>query len=301
MDVPSVLDVVNLTRLMDTTLGAPDLLVGLIDGPVAVDHSDLAGARLRALGAPAACSRRQSDACAHGTFVAGMLTARRGSAAPAICPGCTLLVRPVFAEPALGGHDALASRPDELAAAMADCIAAGARVLNLSLALEASATRGHRAVEDVLDLAASRGVVVVAAAGNQRATGTSCLTRHGWVIPVAGCDRQGRPLGDTNFSRSLGRQGLLAPGDGITSLDAKGGTATLRGTSAATAFVTGTIALLWSIMPEATASQMKLAVSQAGVSRRCSVAPPVLDGWGAGQTLARHRTQARSVSAALQN
>lgn len=285
-----VLDVVNLPRLMQMTAGAPDLLVGLIDGPVALDHSDLAGARLNPLGMPAACSLRESDACAHGTFVAGILSARRGSAAPAICPGCTILLRPVFAERNAGAHDALASTPSELATAMVDCIGAGARVLNLSLALGTSSQSGSRAVEGALDLAARRGVLVVAAAGNQPDTGSSCITRHSWVIPVAGCDRQGRPLGEANLTRSLGRQGLFAPGDGITSLDAKGGTITHGGTSAAAAVVTGTIALLWSAVPDATAWQVKLAVSQAGRARRRSIAPPLLDAWGAYQALVSQRS-----------
>jgi subtilisin family serine protease len=290
------LDVVNLTKLMQITTGAPDLLVGLIDGPVALDHPDLAGARLRPLFTPAACSLKQSDACAHGTFVAGILSARRGSAAPAICPGCTILVRPVFAERTVGAREALASTPAELATAMADCITAGARVLNLSLALEASNSHGNRALEGVLDFAARRGVVVVAAAGNEHTTGSSCITRHSWVIPVAGCDRQGRPLRNANVTHSLGRQGLLAPGEKITSLDAEGGTITQAGTSAAATFVTGTIALLWSTVPDATAWEVKLAVSQAGVTRRRSVTPPLLDGWDAYQALASHRTRARARS-----
>jgi hypothetical protein len=34
----------------------------------------------------------------HGTFVTGMLFARRNSVAPAICPNCTLILRPIFVE-----------------------------------------------------------------------------------------------------------------------------------------------------------------------------------------------------------
>ena len=48
----------------------------------------------------AASARMSSAACVHGTFVAGILSAKRGSAAPAVCPDCTLLVNPVFSEAA---------------------------------------------------------------------------------------------------------------------------------------------------------------------------------------------------------
>jgi hypothetical protein len=41
------LDVVSLSALMDQTRGHPDILVGLIDGPVATTHPDLTAARIR--------------------------------------------------------------------------------------------------------------------------------------------------------------------------------------------------------------------------------------------------------------
>ena len=43
------LDLVNLTALMERTSGSPDLMVGLIDGPIAVNHPDLAEVNLREL------------------------------------------------------------------------------------------------------------------------------------------------------------------------------------------------------------------------------------------------------------
>ena len=49
---------------------------------------------------PAQQPRITASRLAHGTYVAGILAARRGSGAPAICPGCTLLVRPIFLETA---------------------------------------------------------------------------------------------------------------------------------------------------------------------------------------------------------
>ena len=86
--------------LMALSSGRSDITIGLLDGPVAMDHPDLAQARLQALtaSAPAACMQANSAACRHGTLVAGILCGPRHSSAPAICPGCTLLVRPVFAE-----------------------------------------------------------------------------------------------------------------------------------------------------------------------------------------------------------
>ena len=118
---------------------------------------------------------------------------------------------------------------------------------------------------------------MVAAAGNQGTLGSSAITRHPWVIPVVACDLRGRPMNDSNLGGSIGRRGLRAPGDGITSLGAEGQPLTLGGTSVAAPFVTGATALLWSEFPSATAAQIKLAVTQASTPRRASVVPPLLD------------------------
>jgi len=278
----------RLPFLMQLTSGRADIVVGLIDGPVAQAHPDLAGAKLRELaGASAsACLQTDSMACRHGTFVAGILCGRRQSAAPSICPDCTLLVRPIFSAAPADMGEMVSATPEELAAAIFECIAAGARVLNLSVALISPSGKSERMLEEVLNYALSRGVLIVAAAGNQGTIGSSVITRHPWVIPVTACDRQGQPLGGSNLAPSLGRRGLSAPGDRITSFDPAGTTLTLSGTSFAVPFVTGAIALLWSAFPDALAAAVKLAVIRSGAGTRTSVVPPLLDAAAAYQALA---------------
>src|SRR5207248_4828014 len=129
--------------------------------------------------------------------------------------------------------------PQELAAAIVDCVEAGARVVNLSLALAQHSTRNEQTLEEALDYATQRGVIIVAAAGNQGTVGSSAITRHPWVIPVVGCDLQGKPTAESNLAGSIGRHGLCAPGEQITSLGTNGTPQTLGGTSAAAPFVTG--------------------------------------------------------------
>ena len=139
------------------------------------------------------CLRLDSAACVHGTFVAGILFGKRGSVAPAICPGCTLLIRPVFPE-ATRGAGQPASTFEALAEAILDCVRAGAHVINLSLALTQPSSRGAQKLNEALDFAMKRDTLVVAASGNQGSVGGSALTCHRWVIPVSGCDGRGRPL-----------------------------------------------------------------------------------------------------------
>ncbi|HEV2177133.1 MAG TPA: S8 family serine peptidase [Terriglobia bacterium] len=288
----SPLDLVHLSPLMERTQGRAELIVALIDGPVALDHPDLAGATVRHVGGElpgklkGACSLAQSVACTHGTFVAGVLFARRGSEAPAICPACTLLLRPIFAETASKNGDMPSATPVELAQAIIESVDAGARVINLSSALVQPSLKGEREMEEALNHAAQRGAITVAAAGNQGTVGSSIITRHSWVIPVAACNPQGKPLRESNLGSSIGRRGLSAPGENVTSLGTNGKPQTFGGTSAAAPFVTGAIALLWSEFPGASAGEIKLAVTQAGIPRRPTVAPPVLDAWAAYQVMA---------------
>jgi subtilisin family serine protease len=183
--------------------------------------------------------------------------------------------------------------PQELAAAIIECIDAGARVINLSLALALPSTKGEQALEEALNLAVRRGVIVVAAAGNQGTLGSSAITRHPWVIPVVACNLGGRPMNESNLGGTIGRRGLSAPGDSITSLGAEGQPLTLGGTSVAVPFVTGGVALLCSEFPVATAAQVKLAVTQASTLRRASVVPPLLDVAAAYQILSTANARRR--------
>jgi subtilisin family serine protease len=279
------LDLVRLPLLMDLSAGGPEIILGLIDGPVAINHSDLAGNVRELPGTAATCAQTSSAACLHGTFVAGILCAKRGSPAPAISPNCTLLVRPVFAEAVAGNLESPSAEPEDLAAAILDCIEAGAHVLNLSLALLRSSAKAQVAVVQALDHAARRGVIIVAAAGNQGIIGSTVIASHPWVIPVAACDLRGRPLNETNLGHSIGRHGLRAPGEQITSLGSAGAPLTLGGTSAAAPFVTGAIALVWSQFSSATAAQIRAAFVSAHAHARTNVTPPLLNAWAAYQVL----------------
>jgi subtilisin family serine protease len=288
---PGGLDLVGLSPLMARTSGRPEISIGLIDGPVALDHPDLAAENIHEVPGklPAACADGSDAACAHGTFIAGILVARRTSVAPAICPGCNLLVRPIFSQAPANGEQMPSASAEELADAIIDVINAGARVINLSVALEGPSPRGGRSLQAALDFALHRGVVVVAAAGNQGAVGGSVITSHPWVIPVVAYDVGGRPMGISNLGASIGRCGLGAPGEAVTSLGVTN-PLTMGGTSAATPFVTGAVALIWSEFPAAAAAEVRSAVTRAGAPRRSTIVPPLLNAWSSYQAMSMARS-----------
>jgi subtilisin family serine protease len=289
-----LLDLIRLSPLMERTSGIPEIVIGLIDGPVASGHPELNSENLKDVdGTPVgSCSDLTSVACVHGTFVAGMLSGKRESAALGICPGCTLLVRPIFIETSPGPEQVPSATPMELAQAILDVVEAGARVINLSVALIQQSGNGEVELGRALDHTARKGIVVVAAAGNQGTLGSSLITRHPWVIPVVAYDQHGHLMPLSNLGSSIGRRGVGAAGEGVTSLRAVGGSLTLSGTSVATPFVTGAVALLWSCFPHASAAEVKLALSGASL-RRHSIAPPLINAEAAYEALAPRK---RSIS-----
>lgn len=260
---------IGLPTLMERTAGAAAVAVALIDGPVALDHPDLASGNVRVLSGTADCRQPNGMACSHGTFVAGLLHARRDGHVPGICPDCTLLVRPIFTEtePVAQPGGLPSATLAEVAAAILEAIDAGACVINLSVGVAEQGPGSERAVEQALDAAAQHGVIVVAAAGNQGVVGSSVITRHPWVTPVVACDSFGRVMALSNLGASIGRRGLAAPGENIESLAAAGGTVRFSGTSAAVPSVTGTFALLWSAFPAANATHLRLAAMYTGGQR----------------------------------
>lgn len=284
-------DVVRLTSLMRRTDGDSDVMVGLIDGPVALGHPGFAGSDLREIPGTmgAACATASSIACTHGTYVAGLLAAQRQSGAAAICPGCPVVVRPIFRETGRAGGVMPSATPRDLARAIVETVGAGVRVLNVSAALVQSSPSQERELRAALDHAAARGVVVVAAAGNQGTVGSNTITRHPWVIPVVACDQHGRPLHHANLGSSIGQRGLSAPGEDVPSLGSGGPLLTLTGSSAAAPFVTGSVALLWSEFPHARADEIRMAVLDRPWTSRRTIVPRLLDAEAAYQGLAARR------------
>jgi hypothetical protein len=256
----------GLDRVMAWSAGSPLVTIGLLDGPVAADHAGFA------TGALVATPRHLADtpASRHGTAVAGVLAARRDSGAPGVCPGCRVIVRPVFKGPVPAG-----AKPAEVAAAIVACVTAGTRLINISAAFTSSASDA-RPLHQALDVAAGRGVLVVAAAGNAGRVVGSPLVSHPWVIPVTSCGMTGYPLPAGNLGASIGRRGIRAPGLPVPSLAPGGRLTALGGTSLSAALVTGALALAWSLVPDATAGLIRRALTGVRSSRR-GLVPPLLD------------------------
>jgi hypothetical protein len=92
------LTLLSLGPLMAASRGTSNVIIGLIDGPVDVKHPAFRESRILGVKKSQidACENATHLACRHGTFIAGILSAKRGVVAPGICPGCRLVLRPIF-------------------------------------------------------------------------------------------------------------------------------------------------------------------------------------------------------------
>jgi subtilisin family serine protease len=286
------LDLVHLTALMNLASGKAEIVISLIDGPVALNHAAFTDRNIREISTEISggCTQMSSTSCKHGTFLAGILCANRSSSAPAICPDCTLLVRPIFAEIIPEKAQLPSATPEMLASAIVESIDAGAKIINMSVAFTQPSLQGERKLEEALEYAVRHNTIIIVAAGNQGTITSSVITRHPWVIPVVACDSQGKPIRFSNLGSSIGRRGLKAPGNAVISLGTQDEAVALAGTSVAAPFVTGTIALLWSEFPTASAVEVKSAVTQAYAGKRTTIVPPLLDAWAAYQVMAKARS-----------
>lgn len=281
-------DLVYLNDLLTATQGHPDIVIGMIDGPVATSHPALQEADMQHL--PTAqtqgvCEVEDSLACVHGTFIAGVLSAHRASDAPGLCPDCRVIVRPIFCEEGADRPACPLVTPTELATAIRETMDAGARIINLSVGSDMAPFETEPSLQAALDTAQQRGVLVVVAAGNQNQLGAVPLFKHPWVIPVVACDANGRMDNSSNLGASIARQGLMAPGVGVTSTAASGDYTTLQGSSMAVPFVTGTLALLWSLHPNVPAGVLRRAILQP-TRKRQHLVPPLLHADSSWRTLA---------------
>lgn len=230
--------------------------VALVDGPVDRTHPDLEELDLHELGDTRGCVIPASPGCGHGTFVAGILGARRGGPAPGICPASTLLVRPIFCE-----HPDFNQCPlvtvGELAKAVREAVDAGAQVVNLSVGLSGGVA-DPTPLYAAYDHARTQGALVVVAAGNHGTGEASPLLLHPWPIGVAATDHRGQPA--ASVAPAIADRVVLAPGVEVTSTAPGKGYRTMSGTSAAAPFVAGTLALLRERYPQAAPAALRAAV-----------------------------------------
>jgi subtilisin family serine protease len=280
------LDLLNLRQLMSRSRGHNDIKIGVIDGPIDFNHSQLKNAKTRTISDSQfiQCKNSDSAACIHGTFVLGILSGIRNSNSPAICPECQILLRPIFKDfssPSSSKENYVhlpKSTPEEVAKAIIETINAGAKIINLSIGISTSALVTYHELQQAYEYALRNHVIIIAASGNQGSLGYASILYHPWVIPVVSCDEFGKISDISNLGSLIAKKGIMAPGTNIKSIIPNNKYSYMSGTSFAAPFVTGTIALLWSIFRNASSTDIISAIIKTDVSsNRRSLIPPLVN------------------------
>jgi serine protease len=238
------LDMARAAEAWRVTTGA-DVLVAVIDSGVEAAHPDLAG---NVIAGPDLVDgdATPNDANGHGTHVTGIIAAHAGNGigVAGAAPGARVLAIRALDADGRGDTDTVARGVDA-------AVAAGARVINLSLTAGPTAVQlllPGNALTDAIQRAIDAGVVVVAAAGNNALPICEQPQLGSGLVCVGAVDRQAQRSGYSNYGI---RVDLVAPGgdvwDGIVSTFPGGGYAELAGTSQATPMVSAEAALLLSL------------------------------------------------------
>lgn len=223
-----------------TGTGGP--LVAVLDTGIDGTHPALREAvAIRTSRSFTADSNPFDDSEGHGTHVAGIIAARSTDSGVVGVSGSRLLVVKVADTTGQAGTSALVR-------GIRYAKARGARIINISFG-----GGGYSPPEqEAIDAAVSRGVLVIAAAGNSGRARREFPGAYRHVLAVAAVDDAGRPIPTSTSGQQIA---LAAPGADILSTT-PGGYGRLSGTSMAAAVVTGVAARVWAARPSLTAAQV---------------------------------------------
>jgi subtilisin family serine protease len=268
------LDRIDASAAWDITTGRPEIVIAILDTGVDTDHADLRDGIWRNPGEIpgnglddegngfiddvqgwdfAANENDARDDHGHGTHVAGIAVARIDNeiGIAGLAGRATVMPVDVFG----GGIGTY----EDLIRAIVYATDNGAHVINMSL----GASSYSRGEEAAVNYAHSRGVVLVAAAGNtgsgERSEQLHYPAAHENVIAVASTQADD---GLSGFSTRGDFVDVAAPGSGIYSTY-PGGYGYMSGTSMATPHVAGLAALILSRNPSLTPHQVRAAIETA--------------------------------------
>ncbi|MCX7669305.1 MAG: S8 family serine peptidase, partial [Anaerolineae bacterium] len=261
---------INAPAAWDISTGSPSVIVAIIDSGVSPTHPELAG-RLVPGWDYVNNDNDPSDDNGHGTHVAGIVAAAmNGTGIVGIAPNVKLMPIKVL-NAAKTGTWANISLAIRFAADY------GAHVINLSL----GGTAYSAALESAVQYATAKGVVVVAAAGNQGSSVPFYPAYFQDAIAVGATDENDEYWTISNYGDWVD---VTAPGASIYSTWWDAATASntyifMSGTSMAAPHVSGLAALLRSYRPELSVAAVRAIIQQTAVDKGSTGFDPYY-GWG---------------------
>ncbi len=217
--------------------------VAVIDTGIDTHHPDLAG---KVVASQSFVGGSVEDNMGHGTHVAGIIAANtnNGQGIAGVCPKCQLIIAKSQGDDGKGDSMAMTK-------AIKWSADQGAKIINMSL----GAPQSQSMVEEAVNYAVGKGVIIVAAAGNDNVSQKSYPAGYDNVVSVAATDQKDEKASFSNFGAWVK---VAAPGFQIMSTtpthpfnlqQMKPGTqnnyAKLDGTSMASPVVAGVLGLIY--------------------------------------------------------
>jgi len=214
----------------DITSGSSSVKIAILDTGIDPNHADLQGKIIATSNFTDSSS--SADVDGHGTHVAGIAAAATNNGIGVAGTGynSSLMNGKVLGDTGSGYYSWIAN-------GIVWAADNGAQVINMSLGGSSSST----ALQDAINYAWQKGVVVVAAAGNSSSSSPSYPAYYTNVIAVAAIDSNNNKASWSNYGNWVD---VAAPGVSIYS-SYKGSYANLSGTSMASPFVAGLAGLVW--------------------------------------------------------
>lgn len=256
------LDAMHTQQAWQTTKGA-GVTVAVLDTGVENDHPDLVGNVLTGkdmIGFGAV--RGQRPWARHGTAMAGIIAGHghgfdNDDGVMGIAPEAKILpVRVILEDDDPARAKARNTRGNALAEGIRWAADHGADVINLSLGDDSASAHPEAGEDDAVQYALRKGAVVVASAGNggEKGDHISYPAAYPGVIAATAVDKFGTRA---SFSTRRWYATVAAPGDDVVIADPDHRYYEGWGTSAASAFVSGAVALIKAAHPDLTPAQIK--------------------------------------------
>lgn len=215
--------------VLGATTGSTEVLIAVLDTGIDGQHEDLANKVVASINFTQA--QTPDDVHGHGTHVAGIIAAatNNGLGIAGIAPNSRLLNVKVADDNGMVWASAAAK-------GIVWAVDNGAKVINMGFFVPSSSP----ALEQAIDYAYSKGVILVAAAGNEITSVPIYPASYPEVIAVAATDIDGKLWSKSNYGDWVD---AYAPGVGIYSTIPGNNYGYQSGTSMATAFVSAVAAL----------------------------------------------------------
>lgn len=232
----------DLERVWSSTLGDPRVCIAVLDGPAALAHPAFDGALVRQVDFSGGAKPARGVGLRHGTHVASLIFGQHDGAVRGVAPKCRGAVIPIYGEQDDGSLVPCSQM--ELTRAISLAVAVGANVINISAGVYDETGEPEPSLARAIRLCEEQGILIVAASGNDGCACPHIPAASPTVLAVGAADRDGNPLGFSNWSELYRGHGVLAPGDAVAGAAPGGQTHRASGTSVAAAVVSGVAGLL---------------------------------------------------------